>query len=157
MRVIGIGNILLSDEGVGVHLAAALAREDALPGVEYVDGGVMGGALLNVVEGQDKVVILDTVAAPFPAGTVVRLLPEDIAGGGRDRVSLHDIALPDAIGLMRLRGTLPDMLILGVVPADIATSRIGLSETLAARFGEILGKVRAEIAHFAGEGMPRGG
>jgi hydrogenase maturation protease len=157
MRVIGIGNILLSDEGIGVHLAAALARENTLPGVEYVDGGVMGGTLLNVIEGQDKVVVLDTVAAPFPPGTVIRLLPEDIEGGGRDRFSLHDITLSDAIGLMRLRGTLPGMLILGVVPADIATSRIGLSEPLAAKFDEILGKVRAEVARFAGEGTPRGG
>ena len=156
MRVIGIGNILLSDEGLGVHLAAALARDNPLPGVEYVDGGVMGSALLDVIEGQDKVVILDTVAAPYPPGTVLRLGPEDIEAGGRDRFSLHDIALPDAIGLMRLRETLPEMVILGVVPADIATSRIGLSEPLAAKFDEVLGKVRAEIARFAAGGVPRG-
>src|SRR5512143_2687940 len=47
MRVVGVGNILLSDEGIGVHLVAVLSRDDALPGVEYVDGGVMGGALLT--------------------------------------------------------------------------------------------------------------
>ncbi len=156
MRVVGVGNILLSDEGIGVHLAAALERDDPLPGVEYVDGGVMGGALLNVIEGQDKVVILDTVAAPYPPGTVLRLRPEDIEGGGRDRFSLHDIALPDAIGLMCLQETLPEMMILGVVPGDIATSRIGLSEPLAGKFDEIVGKVRAEIARFAAGSGPDG-
>ncbi len=49
MRVVGVGNILLCDEGIGVHLAGALARDNPLPGVEYVDGGVMGGALLDVI------------------------------------------------------------------------------------------------------------
>lgn len=156
MRVVGVGNILLSDEGIGVHLVTALSEECALPGVEYVDGGVMGGALLSVIEGEDKVVILDTVAAPFPPGTVLRLYAEDLEGGGRDRFSLHDLNLSDAIGLMRLRETLPEMLILGVVPADVATPRVGLSETLAARFDEILGKVRAEIERFAREGLRRG-
>jgi len=157
MRVVGVGNILLSDEGIGVHLVAALSRDDALPGVDYVDGGVMGGALLNVIEGEDKVVLLDTVAAPFPPGTVLKLFPDDLENGERDRFSLHDLNLSDTIGLMRLRGTLPEMMILGVVPADIATYRIGLSEPLAARFDEILGKVRAEIARFALEGIRRGG
>ena len=156
MRVVGVGNILLSDEGIGVHLVTALARENALPGVEYVDGGVMGGALLNAIEGEDKVVVLDTVAAPFPPGTVLKLFPDDLESGGRDRFSLHDLNLSDTIGLMRLRGTLPRMMILGVVPSDIATPRVGLSEPLAAKFEEILEKVRAEIARFAGEGIPRG-
>ncbi len=156
MRVVGVGNILLSDEGIGVHLVTALSRENALPGVDYVDGGVMGAALLNVIEGQGKVIILDTVAAPFPPGTLVKLFPDDIERGGRDRFSLHDLNLSDAIGLMRLRETLPEMMILGVVPADIATCRVGLSEPLAAKFDEILGKVRAEIARFAHEGAGRG-
>ncbi len=156
MRVVGVGNILLSDEGIGVHLVTALSRDDALPGVEYVDGGVMGGALLNAMEGEDKVVVLDTVGAPFPPGTVLRLTPEDIEAGACDRLSLHDLNLADTIGLMRLRETLPEMMILGVVPADIATCRVGLSEPLAAKFDEILGKVRAEIARFAREGARRG-
>ncbi len=100
--------------------------------------------------------LLDTVAAPYPAGTVIRLAPEDIEGGGPDRFSLHDLGLSDTIGLMRLRGTLPEMIVLGVVPADIATPRIGLSEPLAAMFDEIQGKARAEIARFAAEGIRRG-
>ncbi len=57
---------------------------------------------------------------------------------------------------MRSRWLFLGMMILGVVPADIATYRVGLSETLAAKFDEILGKVRAEIERFAREGIRRG-
>ena len=149
MRVIGVGNILLSDEGIGVHLANELGKRDALPGVDFVDGGVAGGALLNLIEDQEKVVLLDTVAAPFPPGTVLKLFPDDLRRSGDVRFSLHDLNLTDTIDLMRLRGTLPDMMILGVVPADIETYRIGLSDPLAARFEEILAKIRAEIEKFA--------
>lgn len=149
MRVIGVGNILLSDEGIGVHLVNELDKRGALPGVELVDGGVAGGALLNIIEDQDRVVILDTVAAPLPPGTVIRLSADDLRNSDGVRYSLHDLNLTDTIGLMRLRGTLPEMLILGVVPADIETYRIGLSEPLSGKFEEILAKVRAEIEKFA--------
>jgi hydrogenase maturation protease len=150
MRVIGVGNILLSDEGIGVHLVNELSKRDALPGVDFVDGGVAGGALLNLIEDQEKVVLLDTVAAPFPPGTVLKLFPDDLKRSADVRYSLHDLNLTDTLDLMRLRGTLPDMMILGVVPADIETYRIGLSDPLAARFEEILAKIRVEIEKFVG-------
>ncbi|MGE5752046.1 MAG: hydrogenase maturation protease [Deltaproteobacteria bacterium] len=149
MRVIGVGNILLSDEGVGVHLANELAKRGALPEVDFVDGGVAGGALLNLIEDQGKVILLDCVAAPFPPGTVLKMFPEDLKRNEDARFSLHDLNLADTIDLMRLRGTLPEMMILGVVPADIDTYRIGLSGPLAEKFEEILVKVGAEIEKFA--------
>ena len=150
MRIIGVGNILLSDEGIGVHLVNELSRRGSLPGVDFVDGGVAGGALLNLIEDQEKVVLLDTVAAPFPPGTVLKLFPDDLRRGGDVRYSLHDLSLTDTLDLMRLRGTLPDVMILGVVPADIESYRIGLSDPLAERFEEILAKIGAEIEKFAG-------
>ncbi len=149
MRVIGVGNILLTDEGIGVHVAAELEKRGALPGVEFVDGGVAGLSLLPLIEDQEKVVIVDAVAASFPPGTVIRLTPDDLSAQGASRCSLHDLNLSDTLGVMRLRGTLPDVMILGIVPDDIETYRIGLSETLSAKFGEILRKVQSEIAHFA--------
>lgn len=153
MRVIGIGNILLCDEGIGIHVAGELARRGDLPGVEFLDGGVAGTGLLNLIEDQGAVVVIDAVSAPFPPGTVVRLSPDDVGGGGRASWSLHDVTLADVLGLMRLRGTLPDMRILGIVPADITTYRIGLSPALSERFDEILGKVASEIAGFPGSGI----
>jgi hydrogenase maturation protease len=150
MRVIGVGNILLSDEGVGVHLVNEFAKRGTHPGIDFVDGGVSGGALLSLIEDQGRVILLDTVAAPFPPGTVLKLFPDDIRRSADARYSLHDLNLADVIDLMRLRGTLPEMLILGVVPADIETWRIGLSEPLSAKLEEILAKVGAEIMKFAG-------
>jgi hydrogenase maturation protease len=149
MRVIGVGNILLCDEGIGVHVVRELSAGGELPDVDFHDGGVAGATLLNLIEGEERVVLVDAVDAPLPPGTVVRLTPDELAPSGAPSWSLHDLNLADTLGMMRLRGTLPDMMILGVVPADIETYSLELSPALAARFGEIVGKVRAEIAAFA--------
>jgi len=149
MRVIGVGNILLCDEGIGVHVVRELHRRGVPPGVEYVDGGVAGATLLNLIEGEDRVVIVDAVDAPFPPGTVVRLSPDEIAGSTGPSWSLHDVNLAATLGMMRLRETLPEMLVLGIVPADIESYSLDLSGPLAARFGEIVEKVLGEIAAFA--------
>ncbi len=154
MRVIGVGNILLCDEGIGIHVVRELSARGETPGVEFVDGGVAGATLLNLVEGEERVVLVDAVDAPFPPGTVVRMTPDELAGGGAPAWSLHDLNLADTLGMMRLRGSLPDMVILGVVPADIETYSLDLSDPLAACFGEIVGKVRSEIAAFAASPRP---
>jgi hydrogenase maturation protease len=154
MRVIGVGNILLCDEGIGVHVVRELSSRGETPGVEFADGGVAGATLLTLVEGEGRVVLVDAVDAPFPPGTVLRMTPDDLAGSGAPSWSLHDLNLAGTIGMMRLRQTLPDMLILGVVPADIETYSLELSEPLAARFGEIVEKVRSEIAAFAASPRP---
>ena len=148
MRVIGVGNLLLSDEGIGVHLVQELDRRNALPGVEWIDGGVAGAGLLGLIEGQEKVVLIDAVGAPLPPGTVIRLLPGELRRSGGVKASLHDVNLADAIDLMRLRESLPETMILGIVPADVETYRIGLSEALAGRFEEILDKVCREVRNF---------
>jgi len=148
MRVIGVGSLLLSDEGIGVHVVRELDRRNALPETEFIDGGVAGAGLLALIEGQEKVVLIDAVSAPLPPGTVLRLFPEDLRRSGGIKASLHDLNLADALDLMRLRETLPEMLILGIVPADIETWRIGLSDTLAGMFEEILDKVSREIGTF---------
>ena len=149
MRVIGVGNILLCDEGIGVHVVRELHRRGVPPGVEYADGGVAGATLLNLIEGEKRVVIVDAVDAPFPPATVVRLAPGEVAVAAGPAWSLHDVNLAATIGMMRLRETLPEMLILGVVPADIESYSLDLSAPLADRFGEIVEKVLGEITAFA--------
>ena len=149
MRAIGVGNILLCDEGIGVHVVRELSGRGVPPGVEYLDGGVAGATLLNLIEGEERVVVVDAVDAPFPPGTVLRLSPEEVAGTEAPAWSLHDVNLAGVLGMMRLRETLPRMLILGVVPADVGSYRLELSEPLAARFGTIVEKVLGEIAAFA--------
>ena len=64
MRVIGVGNILLCDEGIGVHVVRELSSRGETPGVEFVDGGVAGATLLTLIEGEERICLLYTSPSP---------------------------------------------------------------------------------------------
>lgn len=77
--VLGVGNILLSDEGIGVRVVEALQQRYRVPeGVEMVDGGTCGMDLLDLIAGRDHLILVDAVATGGPPGTVVRLEGDEI-------------------------------------------------------------------------------
>ncbi len=149
MIVLGLGNLLLCDEGVGIHVVNALVERELLPGIELVDGGVAGFSLISLIEEHEQAVLIDAVDAPLPAGTVITLLPEEVGRRRGDKFSLHDFTVRDTLDLLVIRDTMPEMIILGIIPEDIHTYRIGLSETLEKKFEEIVEKIEKEVRSFA--------
>jgi len=119
--VLGVGNIWLTDEGIGVHAVNALLRDYQLPdSVEVIDGGTSGMELLTFIIKADHLIILDAVKAKQPAGTVIRLDDDEVPAFFRTRISPHKIGLADVLAAARLTGEQPDKLTLfGVEPANI--------------------------------------
>jgi hydrogenase maturation protease len=147
--VLGLGNPLLRDEGVGVHVAAALAEAGLPPSVEVVDGGTLGLDLADVIGGRRLVVVVDACAGPWAPGTVLRLGPDELQDSAGAEISAHGPALPEALRLARFLGDPPDeVVVLAVVPADT-----GWGEELTPRIGrlvpEILSLVHTEIERAA--------
>jgi len=166
--ILGVGNILLGDEGVGVHVVRAIearveAGDLALPeGVEVSDGGTMGLDLMDLLEGRRKVVVIDALdpsggAAP---GAVLRFTAEDLArlrqgeaplrrGEARRQaanLSLHQVGLFEAIEMARILGRAPQkVVIFGIVPKDMSPG-LELSAEVAAVVPEVIRRVMAEIA-----------
>lgn len=137
LLALGIGNVLLRDEGLGVLVARALAAaaerpEGALPpGTEVVDGGTLGLDLLPRIEDARAVVIVDAVDLGEPPGTVVLLRGAALHGALAHHVSPHQVGISDLLGAARLAGTLPERVALvGVQPAEIA---IGLEPSAPVR------------------------
>ena len=87
--VLGLGNILLSDEGVGVHLVRELEKENLPDNVVLMDGGTTGFELIRLFEGMSKVIIIDAMKADLEVGTVVRLSPADIESYQELPFSVH--------------------------------------------------------------------
>lgn len=122
--VLGLGNLLMADDGVGL---AALARLDdewfAPHGVSLVDGGTWGMNLLHIVEGADHLLILDAIDIGGAAGSIVRLEGDDIPRFLAQKVSPHQIDLREVLALAELRGMLPTHLVaLGIQPERIELS-----------------------------------
>jgi hydrogenase maturation protease len=139
LLVLGLGNVLCGDDGVGVVAAEELARRFAIPpGVRVLDGGTLGLSLMSHIGAGDDLLILDAIRAEAPPGTLVRLEGEDVAPAVRHRLSVHQIGVADLLDGLRLVGGLPRRLVLvGLVPATLELG-LGLSPAVAAAMPDLL-------------------
>ncbi len=118
--ILGIGNILLRDEGVGVHVVGALEKMRLPDCVEVCDGATAGVDLLDVLAERRTVIIVDAVDAGRPPGVVVRFTGKDVVTGrGRD-VSLHDIGMAEVLRMTRLLNCAPhEVIVFGIQPESV--------------------------------------
>ena len=119
--MLGLGNLLLGDDGLG---AAALARIEAnyeLPaGVRLEDGGTLGLGLLGLIAEAEHVILVDAVRTDSPPGTLVRLDGDDVMPAVRDRLSPHQVGVAELLDTARLIGCYPaTVTLLGLVPESI--------------------------------------
>ena len=141
--VLGVGNLLLGDDGVGVHVADRLAEGGLGPEVRIMDGGTLGLDLLPELDGVRRLVIVDAVDHRMPAGTVGTWRGEDVVRIFSRPLSVHQVGVDALLGTMRLVGTLPpEVVVVGVQPADLEPG-IGLSEPVAAAVPALIRLVRA--------------
>jgi len=125
--VLGLGNVVCTDDGAGIAAIHKLIREYDLPeGVLAVDGGTLGLSLLPLVDSADQVILVDAVSAEGPPGTLVRIEGDDVAPAVYERLSPHQIGVADLLAGASLLDRYPDrVVILGVVPdsIDLGTER----------------------------------
>jgi len=136
--VLGLGNILNRDEGMGVHAVKALeAQFGDQVGVEWVDGGVLGMNLLMLIEECSHLLVLDAADARQPPGTLIQLRREQIPLYAGIKMSQHQVTFQEVLGLANIRGKLPPHLhLIGIQPADLSIG-LGLSPEVAAILPEM--------------------
>ncbi|NJN67084.1 MAG: HyaD/HybD family hydrogenase maturation endopeptidase [Chloroflexaceae bacterium] len=149
--VLGIGNILLRDEGVGVRIVERLQASYHFPEeVRVLDGGTMGLDLLACLEGVERLLVIDAVDAGHPPGTLIRLEGEDIPAFLSHKISPHQVGLADLLSVARLCHLLPPTVVLfGVQPASLETG-LELSPTVSAQVAPL---VRAVLQELQGWGV----
>ncbi len=147
LLILGLGNILLGDDGAGVVAVERLSgRYDAPDGVRVLDGGTLGLSLLPYLADAERAILVDAVQADAPPGSLVRLQGEAVAHASMHRLSVHQIGVADLLDGARLLGQLPSELILvGVVPESIDL-RVGLSMPVAEAMEGLVCRVALEAA-----------
>jgi hydrogenase maturation protease len=120
--ILGLGNLLLSDEGVGVHAVNALGRRFQMPeGVESLDGGTSGMDLLDAIAGRDHLIVCDAIRSDERPGSVQRIDGDSIPAFFATRISPHQLGLSEVLANLELLGERPEhVTIIGVVPADLS-------------------------------------
>jgi hydrogenase maturation protease len=144
--ILGIGNLLLSDDGVGVHFVQRLEATRKLPGdVQVVDGGTAGLDLLYYLQDISKLIVVDAMQTGGPPGSFRRLTGDQVPAYMALKMSPHEIALPDMLAAAHLRGLYPpEVVIWGVQPGSLELG-VELSPEVAARLDELVEKVVGEI------------
>ncbi|MDH5271414.1 MAG: hydrogenase maturation protease [Candidatus Krumholzibacteria bacterium] len=141
MIVLGIGNVLMGDEGVGVHAIKALEEAQLPPGVPLVDGGTGGFHLLALFHEHDAMILIDATLDGAAPGTV-RVLHPRFASDFPRSLSAHDIGLRDLVEAAVLTGPLPRIDLITVSIPSINPMTLELTPAVAAAIPEVVAKVR---------------
>ncbi|MGA7539331.1 MAG: HyaD/HybD family hydrogenase maturation endopeptidase [Steroidobacteraceae bacterium] len=157
--VLGLGNVVLGDDGVGpLALARLESQYRAPPGVRLADGGTLGLALLDEIAEAQHLILVDAVATDESPGTLVRLDGEAVRDAVRDRLSVHQVGVADLLDAARLIGRYPDsVVLLGIVPGRIGlavTRTREVDEALPALVSAVVREVKAHGYELAPQAPP---
>ena len=142
--VLGLGNALLKDEGLGIHVIHALQHNSIPEDVEIIDGGTSPD-IFHLIEDAHKLIVVDAARGGGEPGTIYRLTPDDIASQCELTLSTHDISLFYSLRLMESLGNSPkETVIIGVEPKEIALG-LELSSELEQKVPSVIKVVLEEI------------
>lgn len=144
--ILGIGNILLSDEGIGVRIVEELERLYEFPAdVEVLDGGTAGAALYDDIADADFLLLIDACNAGKPPGTIIELYGDEVPVFFRTRISPHQLGISDVLAAMALMDKAPKQIaLLGIQPYSLDTG-MELSPDMAPKMPDLVKKA-LEIA-----------
>jgi len=143
--VLGVGNLILSDEGVGVHLARRLQKESLPDCVEVQDGGTQGLELLGYMDDVAKLIIVDCVKAGAEPGSIFRFEPNAVdVIPKKYKISFHDLGIYDFLRLAQAMDILPPTVIFGMEPETFGWGE-ELSPPVEAKMDKLKEFVLAEI------------
>jgi hydrogenase maturation protease len=149
--VLGLGNVLLGDEGLGVRALHLLETRFPDSQIQFYDGGTRGLMLLPFVEDASHLLIFDAVQEVGPAGKIVELDTESLSGYSPLKFSAHDIGLPDLLALLQFRNRAPAKIkLLGLVP-DRLNLTTELSEDVNAALTQLLDKAESALRNWMNE------
>ena len=152
--VIGLGDVVLSDDGLGVHAVRRLRmRAGITDAVEVIEGGTAGSLLARLARAR-RAIIVDAIDAGLPPGELVRLEGRDWTNAMSIRMTPHEVALEDLLGAAQLNGAWPEQLVLLGAQPGLITLGTEPSPAVAARLDALVAAIEAELSawnvHHAG-------
>lgn len=153
--VIGLGNILFSDEGIGIHIIEELQKRNNIKNTIYADLGSSSMEIdFYLTPELKKMVIIDCmIAEDAEPGCLYCLRLEDLQRNIiNNNYSLHQLKFVDAVKILSILNKLPELIIIAIAPFDIKNLSSGLSETMKLKFNDIVIKAEKKIIEFFNAG-----
>jgi len=148
--IVGFGNILLTDDGIGIHIVNKLKEEESLKGNQFLDLGTSSMDIAYYLNNDiARMVIIDCIKSDDDEpGTLFKMGLDDLVSKKKENFSLHQLKLIDTIKLVSIENTFPETMILGIVPKDTKTFSDKLSKELTGRLTFIYDKILELIKDF---------
>lgn len=149
--VLGLGNVLLTDEGVGVHALELFQRKYRTPeGVDLIDGGTSGVDMIDLIANREFLLVIDAVHTGDEPGSLVSIAGDDVRAFFRTKISPHQLGLSDLLAHLELTDERPKgMEVIGMVPKNMDTG-VGLTDELkpvVERAAEIVAERLRDLGH----------
>lgn len=131
ITVLGVGNIILSDEGFGVRVVEYLSKNYEFPDeVMLVDGGTLGIELTQYVTGAEKLLIIDSINSGGQKGKIFKFTNDEVLAHFDDKLSAHEVGIKDVLALLKITGKYPkEVVVLGAEPYKLEAG-VGLSQEM---------------------------
>ncbi len=138
--VIGVGNMLFKDEGIGIYAAEYISQNYEFDDkdLEIIDGGTLGFKLMTYFQEYDNVIILDTVSIEDEVGSIYRLPSDVLLGLGTYRKTAHEVEIVEMLEIVSVLDSYANVTIIGIIPKDIISVGIGLTATMEDKFEEFI-------------------
>jgi len=157
ITILGVGNLLFRDEGVGIHVVERLTERYSFPeNVSLVDGGVLGLGLLAVIAETDHLIVVDAIRDHGTPGTLHRLEGDDVPKRLYAKNSLHQVDLLETLCVCPALDHEPETVILGVEPEDIESMGLELTPAVEAAVEPLIQAVLQELGRFGVTLEPKG-
>lgn len=144
--ILGVGNILFADEGVGVRTVQKMENEyEFSENITLLDGGTLGTRLMESITDSDKLVVIDAVLGDGHPGHIYRLTGDELRKSLSFKNSLHQTDLVDTLIYCDLLGNCPETVVIGIEPLDYNSMTVDLSRAIQVRLPDIISAVQKEI------------
>ena len=149
VTILGVGNVILRDEGFGVRVAEYLdAHYDFPESVQVIDGGTLGIELTQYVTGTQKLLVIDSINGGAEPGTVFRFAGDEVMEHFQDKLSAHEIGIQDVLALLQVTGkAIPEVVVIGAQPYDLEAG-VELSPGMQALLPQIVNQALQELDHW---------
>ncbi|MBP3780046.1 MAG: HyaD/HybD family hydrogenase maturation endopeptidase [Selenomonas sp.] len=156
VTILGIGNVILRDEGFGVRVAEYLDKYYEFPDtVQIVDGGTLGIELTQYVTGTEKLLVIDSINGGAEPGTTFRFHNDDVMEHFQDKLSAHEVGIQDVLGLLTVTGhKIPDVVVIGAQPYDVEAG-VELSEGMMKLLPQMVEQALSELKNWGIEPRKR--
>ncbi len=146
--VVGLGNVLMQDEGIGVRAVEELESRYIIPKqVTVLDGGTAGMELFEPIRSCKHLLVADAVNTGDPMGTIVRIANDEIPAFFQTKLSNHQLGLSDLLALLQLKAEVPEnVIIIGMVPYQLE-NKLGLTPESSAGLDEMVSDLVRELAN----------